>query len=272
MFPTVGDAEIDTFPISIDFDHWTTLGERPRRRRTRHRQELGVEFVFAGVDRLDYTKGIDQRLRAFGELLDHGTARSGERAASSRSRFRAGRRSSTTARSATRSNGWSTTSTTATAAPTAAVPVHHITSQLDESELAEWYRAADCLVVTSYADGMNLVAKEFVAARDDLDASVVLSRVRRRRPRHAGRADRQPVRHRRRQAGACCSARSDAVGRARGADERDARSGAQPRRAPLGQRVPPAPQPVAPARRRSSTEPASGRRAWHGLGSAEDEP
>jgi trehalose-6-phosphate synthase len=55
------------------------------------------------------------------------------------------------------------------------VPVHHITSQLDEVELSEWYRAADCLVVTSYADGMNLVAKEFVAARDDLGASVVLS-------------------------------------------------------------------------------------------------
>ena len=53
--------------------------------------------------------------------------------------------------------------------------MHHITSQLDEAELSEWYRAADCLVVTSYADGMNLVAKEFVAARADLGASVVLS-------------------------------------------------------------------------------------------------
>jgi len=55
------------------------------------------------------------------------------------------------------------------------LPVQHLTSQLGERELSEWYRAADCLVVTSYADGMNLVAKEFVAARTDLGASVVLS-------------------------------------------------------------------------------------------------
>ena len=59
--------------------------------------------------------------------------------------------------------------------PDGRLSVRHITSQLDEGELSEWYRAADCLVVTSYADGMNLVAKEFVAARGDLAASLVLS-------------------------------------------------------------------------------------------------
>ena len=45
----------------------------------------------------------------------------------------------------------------------------------DDTGLAAWYRAADALVVTSLADGMNLVAKEFVAARGDGDGVVVLS-------------------------------------------------------------------------------------------------
>ena len=68
----VGAAEIGTFPISIDVEHWETLGEQAAAGAARRRAELGVEFVFAGVDRLDYTKGIDQRLRAFRELLDQG--------------------------------------------------------------------------------------------------------------------------------------------------------------------------------------------------------
>ncbi|HEX2721216.1 MAG TPA: trehalose-6-phosphate synthase, partial [Candidatus Deferrimicrobium sp.] len=50
-----------------------------------------------------------------------------------------------------------------------------IDSSLDEVEMAGWYRAADALVVTSLADGMNLVAKEFVAARDDEDGVLILS-------------------------------------------------------------------------------------------------
>jgi trehalose 6-phosphate synthase len=170
----VGAAEIATFPISIDVEHWTQLGEQAAEGAARRRAELDVEFVFAGVDRLDYTKGIDQRLRAFRELLDNelldprtscfvqvsvpsreGIADYGDERAeverlvaeiNRRHRVEGGR-----------------------------VPVLHITSQLDEVDLSEWYRTADCLVVTSYADGMNLVAKEFVAARADLGASVVLS-------------------------------------------------------------------------------------------------
>jgi trehalose 6-phosphate synthase len=55
------------------------------------------------------------------------------------------------------------------------VPVVHIDTSLDEQGIAALYRAADVLVVTSLADGMNLVAKEFVASRGDLGGSLVLS-------------------------------------------------------------------------------------------------
>ena len=53
--------------------------------------------------------------------------------------------------------------------------MHYIDSSLDEVEVAAWFRAADAMVVTSLADGMNLVAKEFVAARDDLGGTLILS-------------------------------------------------------------------------------------------------
>ena len=170
----VGGAEIGTFPISIDVEHWTKLGEDAAAAAERRRAELGVDFVFAGVDRLDYTKGIDQRLRAFRELLDQGLLDSASccfvqvSVPSREEIFDYGEQRDEVewlvADINERHRG-----------PDGGPSVRHITSQLDEGELSEWYRAADCLVITSYADGMNLVAKEFVAARRDLAASVVLS-------------------------------------------------------------------------------------------------
>jgi trehalose-6-phosphate synthase len=172
--PCAGDAEIATFPISIDFQHWVDLGRAAGDDARQHRDDLGVEFIFAGVDRLDYTKGIDQRLRAFRELLDDGLLDP---------RTCAFVQVSVPSREGIADYGDERVEVERLVAgtneryrrPDGSVPIHHITTQLDERELAAWYRAADCLVVTSYADGMNLVAKEFVATRDDLDASVVLS-------------------------------------------------------------------------------------------------
>jgi trehalose 6-phosphate synthase len=172
--PAGGHAEIDAFPISIDVDHWNELGEAASEVASRHREELGVDFLFAGVDRLDYTKGIDQRLRAFRELLDDGMLDP------SMSTFV---QVSVPSREGIRDYGDEREeverlvedTNTRHRRPDGRGPVHHITEQLGETELAGWYRAADCLVVTSYADGMNLVAKEFAASRSDLGASVVLS-------------------------------------------------------------------------------------------------
>jgi trehalose-6-phosphate synthase len=55
------------------------------------------------------------------------------------------------------------------------LPVLYTDTSLDEAEMAAWFRAANAMVVTSLADGMNLVAKEFVASRGDLDGTLVLS-------------------------------------------------------------------------------------------------
>jgi trehalose-6-phosphate synthase len=54
-------------------------------------------------------------------------------------------------------------------------PLEYTDTSLDEAEVAGWFRAADALVITSLADGMNLVAKEFVASRTDVDGTLILS-------------------------------------------------------------------------------------------------
>jgi trehalose 6-phosphate synthase len=139
-------------------------------------REFGVrcEHLLLGVDRLDYTKGIVERIMAVEQLLeDHPYYR--ERvtlvqiAAPSRTRipsyvelkFRV-------EEAAERLNvrygtaHWK--------------PIVLIERQCSHEEVDRWYRAAEICLVTSLHDGMNLVAKEYVAARDDGDGVLVLSK------------------------------------------------------------------------------------------------
>jgi trehalose 6-phosphate synthase len=167
-------VEVDAFPISVDFAHWDALGTVVQDAAAALRRSLGVTSVFLGIDRLDYTKGITQRLLAFQELLNEGrldpadcvfvqigvpsradiTAYQDERAEVDRLVASINR---------------------AHARPDGTTPVQFIETSLDDVGLATWYRAADTLVVTSLADGMNLVAKEYVATRGDGGGVVVLS-------------------------------------------------------------------------------------------------
>jgi trehalose 6-phosphate synthase len=167
-------VDVDAFPISVDFASWDSIGEQAAAAASKNRADLGVESVLLGIDRLDYTKGISQRLRAFGELLDQGQLASekctfvqvavpsrAEVAAYEDERDEVEQLIERINAKHRRPNG--------------SVPVHYIDYSLDEEQMASWFRAADALVVTSLADGMNLVAKEFVAARADLDGAVILS-------------------------------------------------------------------------------------------------
>ena len=162
------------FPISVDFDHWSASGERAAPAGSERRRELGADVVFLGADRLDYTKGIVHRLRAFGELLDQrrldaATAAFVQIAVPSRDDIVSYQEERDDIEQLVREIN------DRHRRDDGSEPIVYINEQLDEAELAEWYRAADCLVVTSLADGMNLVAKEFVACRTDLLGSVVLS-------------------------------------------------------------------------------------------------
>jgi alpha,alpha-trehalose-phosphate synthase [UDP-forming] len=148
--------------------------------RAQRRKELLAEFgiradcLLLGVDRLDYTKGIVERLLAVEQLLvDHARYRGRltmvQIAAPSRTRIRSYaelkmRVEETVARinQAFQTARWK--------------PIVLVERQCSHDEVNRWYRAADVCMVTSLHDGMNLVAKEYVAARDDCDGVLVLSK------------------------------------------------------------------------------------------------
>jgi trehalose 6-phosphate synthase/phosphatase len=171
----IGDraVQLGVFPIGVDAK---ALNQRASERDVimkalDHRP--GRERLILGVDRLDYTKGIPRRLAAIEHLLEtHPEWRRNVRfvqvAIPSRgtvTAYRAFRRE--LEQRVTRINGRFATSTW--------TPIHYMHQSLDQSDLIALYRAADVMLVTPVRDGMNLVAKEFVACRGDESGVLVLS-------------------------------------------------------------------------------------------------
>ena len=161
-------------PMSVDFGKLSSLAadHETARRAAALRRTGGPLFV--GVDRLDPTKGIPERLEAFGRLLElrpelHGRARLIQLAVPSREEVPSYRRLRERVEALVRSLN-------ARFASPSWTPVAYTYGTLRESELVALYRAADVMLVTSLNDGMNLVAKEFVAARTDEQGVLVLSR------------------------------------------------------------------------------------------------
>jgi len=164
------------FPISIDVGEIEAVAAsgETHRRAEEIRKELGSpNTIILGVDRLDYTKGIEQRFKAFRELLAEerlsvpGTVMV-QVATPSRERvehYQALRVK--VEREVGRING---------EYGRVGVPaVHYLHQSYSRAELAALYCAADVMMVTPLRDGMNLVAKEYVAARVDLGGALVLS-------------------------------------------------------------------------------------------------
>jgi len=164
------------FPISIDAAGFEALArdERVQARAREIRAGLGEpRTVLLGVDRLDYTKGIRHRLQAVGELLEEGRIDPAETkfiqiASPSRERVAAYMQLRDEIElTVGRLNG-----THATVAHTPITYLHH---GFPQAEMAALYLAADIMLVTSLRDGMNLVAKEYVASRFDEDGVLILS-------------------------------------------------------------------------------------------------
>ncbi|GAA2676394.1 trehalose-6-phosphate synthase [Nonomuraea recticatena] len=164
------------FPISVDFSELDNLVREPHivQRAKEIRSDLGdPEHVLLGVDRLDYTKGIGQRLEAFGELLAEGRLNASEAvfiqiATPSRERVEEYRRLRDDIElQVGRINGEHSM--------LGHQPIQYFHQSYDREELAALYLAADVMVVTPLRDGMNLVAKEYVACHNDLRGALVLS-------------------------------------------------------------------------------------------------
>jgi trehalose 6-phosphate synthase len=167
------EVRVDAFPISIDYDYFAGLAasEEVATRMARLASRIGSRKVILGVDRLDYTKGIDNRLRAFHEMLQRGNVTDRDVllvqvAVPSRERvaeYRDLRHE--VERLVGEING--------EYGELGRVPVHYMHRSVDQAELVALYRVADVMAVTPYRDGMNLVAKEYAAARLD-DSGVLL--------------------------------------------------------------------------------------------------
>jgi alpha,alpha-trehalose-phosphate synthase [UDP-forming] len=171
-----GATTVGTFPIGIDAAAISTLAQQPEAQAAAEelRASLGrPRHVLLGIDRLDYTKGIDVRLLAFRDLLEAGRIQPGEavfvqvgtptragvpgyREEQERVQHLVGEINGRFGQP-----GWT--------------PVCFLHRTFAMEEVVGLYRAADVMVVTPLRDGMNLVAKEYVATRHDGTGALVLS-------------------------------------------------------------------------------------------------
>ena len=164
------------FPISIDTAGFEALArsDSVTERAAEIRVALGnPKRVVLGIDRLDYTKGIYPRLRAWSELVADGHFSVSDSvfvqvATPSRERVEEYRvLRDDIDRLVGRING--------DLGQIGQPVIAYLHSSYPRHEMAALYRAADIMVITPYRDGMNLVAKEYVACRYDNDGALVLS-------------------------------------------------------------------------------------------------
>jgi len=163
------------FPISIDFAAHDALARAPETsaRAERLARRVGGRRILLGVDRLDYTKGIDVRLSAVEALLGSGRL-DPERAVflqiavpSREDLTEYAQIRTEVERRVGRING--------VHGEPGRAAVHYLYRSLPIEELSAYYRAAETMLVTPLRDGMNLVAKEYVAAHGEERGVLVLS-------------------------------------------------------------------------------------------------
>jgi trehalose 6-phosphate synthase len=163
------------FPISIDVEQYRTLAqdEETAARTAEFKRRVGKRRILLGVDRLDYTKGIDTRLKAFGELLRSGRASGADCvfvqvAVPSRERVAEYKElRSNVGRIVGNING--------EFGEIGQPVIHYLRRSQPMDQLVPLYAAADVMVVTPFRDGMNLVAKEYVASRPSPTGALILS-------------------------------------------------------------------------------------------------
>ena len=168
-------VEARAFPISIDAKRMDEIArsEPVRRLAAEHRERIGDRRILLGVDRMDYTKGIVLRLRAFQELLRSGRV-SPEDAVLIQSCVPS--REQVEAYTDLRSEIEEMVGQINGEFGSVGVgPVQYLRQSLPHEELVALYLAADVMMVTPVRDGMNLIAKEYVASRTEEDGALVLS-------------------------------------------------------------------------------------------------
>jgi trehalose 6-phosphate synthase len=172
-----GECLVRPYPISIEWPPAATAGQRPVAEcRVAVRQRLGLPEqvrLGVGIERFDYTKGILDRLRAIDAFLcDHPEWKHRlvflQVAAPTRGKL-------ATYNSLQQEAAALVREINARHGSASYMPIVLIVRHYEPAEIFELFRAADFCVVSSLHDGMNLVAKEFIAARDDMQGVLLLS-------------------------------------------------------------------------------------------------
>lgn len=167
---------VRSFPISVDININSTIDEDEKEcmDKIRKEYELDGRIIGLGIDRIDYTKGLAERMMAIDRFL--------EKYPGYRKRFvfiQIGAPSRTHIKRyhdlmgeldelvekinwKYMDDGWK--------------PIIYFKRHFPPEEIKPFYRLADICIVSSLHDGMNLVAKEYIAAKNDLNGSLILSR------------------------------------------------------------------------------------------------
>ena len=173
----VGKREVGlgAFPMGVEAAHFAELAgdAEVRAQADAIRQDAAGRQIVLGIDRLDYTKGIPRRLEAIERLLTAHPELSDQMryiqvAVPSRGEVDSYQKfKRLVEESIGRINGACST--------LHSTPIHYIHQSVSMAKLVALYSAADVMLVTPLRDGMNLVAKEFVASRINDDGVLVLS-------------------------------------------------------------------------------------------------
>ncbi len=167
---------VGVYPIGTDPDRFKRWAGSPESVRfgSEIRQAVGTNRIVLGVDRLDYTKGIPERLLAFERLLERNpswhrhvsmvqiSAPSRTNVPEYKTKKRQVDRLVRKINNRFSAEGWT--------------PVHHWYRSFSQEILSAFYREADVCFVTPLRDGMNLVAKEYIASQSEDPGVLVLSR------------------------------------------------------------------------------------------------
>jgi trehalose 6-phosphate synthase len=169
-------VRVGAFPITVDSAQIIEMASNPtiRERAREIRRDLGnPEVVLLGVDRLDYTKGIQQRIQALTELYADGSLSRDKHVVV---QVAVPSRETDAHYDLERRNLEQVVSEMNGDYGLVGSPViHYLHQNLPFDELMALYLAADIMLVTPFRDGMNLVAKEYVASRTDLTGKLILS-------------------------------------------------------------------------------------------------
>jgi len=168
-------VRVGTFPISIDSAAFAKLAAKRETAKAagKIREAFKDSKILLGVDRLDYSKGVPQRLEAVRNALTRYPELRGrinyvqvlvpsrEGVGEYQELKNEIERLVTQINGEFTEPGW--------------VPIHHLYRSLSRPELVAYYRAADIALVTSLRDGMNLVAKEYCATNINENGALILS-------------------------------------------------------------------------------------------------